>query len=49
MTTEKEIKKIIRTLEAVLSEFKYVTYADMTDTPSVVKAKRLIEELRKKL
>ncbi len=49
MTTEKEVKKIIRTLEAVLAEFAYVTYADRTDTPSVVKAKRLIEQLREKL
>lgn len=49
MTTEKEIKKIIRTLEELLDTYKYVTYADMTDTPSVVRAKRLIDQLRKKL
>lgn len=49
MTTEKEIKKIIRTLEELLDTFRYVTYADMTDTPSVVKAKRLIDQLRKRL
>lgn len=49
MTTEKEIKKIIRTLEELLDTFRYVTYADMNDDPSIVKAKRLIEELRKKI
>jgi len=44
----KDIKRLIKSLEAVIALFPEVTYVDMEEDATVVRARKLIKELRGK-
>jgi hypothetical protein len=44
----KDIRRLVKSLEEVISQFKYVTHVDMEEDITVVKARKLIKELRGK-
>lgn len=45
-TTKTSTQRLVKALEDVLQVFPQVTYVDMSDGPSVMKARKLIESLR---
>jgi len=44
----KDIKRLIKSLEAVIALFPEVTYVDMEEDTTVARARKLIRELRGK-
>lgn len=42
----KDIKRLIKSLEEVINQFQYVTHVDMEEDVTVIKARKLIKELR---
>lgn len=47
-TTEKSTAKLVKCLEKVINQFRFVTYVDMTEDPVILKAKKLIKSLEVK-
>lgn len=45
-TTKTSTKRLVKALQDVIAEYKYVTYVDMQDDPVIVKANKLIESLK---
>jgi hypothetical protein len=44
----KDIKRLIKSLEDLINQFKYVTHVDMEEDITIVKTRKLIKELRGK-
>ena len=44
----KDIKRLIKSLEEVINQFRYVTHVDMEEDITIVKARKLIKELKEK-
>jgi len=47
-TTKTSTQRLVKALEDVLKVFPSVTYVDMSEDPSAVKARKLIDSLRVK-
>jgi hypothetical protein len=47
-TTKTSTQRLVKAIEELIEQYKYVTYVDMDSDPGVVKARKLIESLRVK-
>lgn len=47
-TTKTSTAKLIKSIEALIADFKVYTYADVEENQAVIRARKLIESLRVK-
>lgn len=47
-TTKTSTQRLVKAIERFIDQYQYVTYVDMESDEAVVKARRLIEQLRVK-
>lgn len=47
-TTKTSTTKLVKCLEKVIDQFKFVTYVDMNEDPVILKAKKLIKSLEER-